>query len=135
MIETYYHEGKGYNPFLIREGWQVAQLNYVEKHGLEDIDQVEVHNETDEVFILLKGKAVLVEATLEQDDISFNCLRMTQGITYNIPAGIWHEIAMEQDAEIIIVERSDTHKQDCSYSQLTEHQKQVLYSKIKQQLS
>lgn len=135
MIERYYHDGNGYNPFLVRDGWQVAQLNYVEKHGLEDIDQIEVHNETDEVFILFKGKAVLVEAVLEQDTISFCCLRMTPGVTYNIPAGIWHEIAMEQDAEIIIVERSDTHKQDCSYKQLTKSHKQVLYSKIKHQLT
>ncbi len=29
MIEVYYHEKEGYNhPFFIREGWQVAQLNY-----------------------------------------------------------------------------------------------------------
>ena len=55
MIETYNYEGKGYHPFLIREGWQVAQLNYVEKHGLDDIDQIEVHNQSDEAFILFKG--------------------------------------------------------------------------------
>ena len=52
MIETYYHDKEGYNPFLIREGWQVAQLNHVAKHGLADIDQIEVHRATDEVFIL-----------------------------------------------------------------------------------
>lgn len=28
MIEVYYHEKEGYNPFFIREGWQIAQLNY-----------------------------------------------------------------------------------------------------------
>ena len=32
MIEAYYCKEKGYHPFLIRDGWQVAQLNYVEKH-------------------------------------------------------------------------------------------------------
>lgn len=135
MIETYYSNDKGYHPFLIREEWQVAQLNYVEKHGLEDIDQIEVHNRTDEVFILFKGKAILVEAQIEQEDIHFNCQKMKPGVTYNIPAGTWHEIAMERDAEIIIVERANTHKQDCSYSKLTESQKQILYSKIKDQLS
>ena len=135
MIETYNYEGKGYHPFLIREGWQVAQLNYVEKHGLDDIDQIEVHNQSDEAFILFKGKAVLVEVQIEQEDIHFNCQYMKPGVTYNIPAGTWHEIAMDRDAEIIIIERANTHKQECSYSKLTESQKQILSSKIKDQLS
>lgn len=135
MIETYYHAEEGYNPFLIREGWQVAQLNYVEKHGLDDIDQVEAHKDTDEVFILFKGNAVLVEAQMEAEGIRFDCLCMKPGVTYNVPAGAWHEIAMDRDAEIIIVERANTHKQDCSYIRLTDSQKQDLYSKIKEQLS
>lgn len=135
MIETYTFKDKGYHPFLIREGWQVAQLNYVEKHGLDDIDQIEVHNQSDEAFILFNGKAVLVEAQIEQEDIHFNCQYMKPGVTYNIPAGTWHEIAMNRDAKIIIVERANTHIQDCSYFKLTESQKQVLYSKIKDQLS
>lgn len=28
MIETYFHAGPGYKPFLIRDSWQEAQLNY-----------------------------------------------------------------------------------------------------------
>ena len=55
MIETYFHSGEGYNPFLVREGWQVAQLNYLPGHGFDEIEQIEVHRETDEVFILFKG--------------------------------------------------------------------------------
>ena len=40
MIESYFHKGEGYNPFLIREGWQVAQLNHVSGHGLDDIERM-----------------------------------------------------------------------------------------------
>lgn len=56
MIERYYHEAEGYNPFLIREGWQVAQLNYLPGHGLDDMVDVEVHRQTDEAFILLRER-------------------------------------------------------------------------------
>lgn len=107
----------------------------MEKHGLDDIDQVEAHKDTDEVFILFKGNAVLVEAQMEAEGIRFDCLCMKPGVTYNVSAGAWHEIAMDRDAEIIIVERANTHKQDCSYIRLTDSQKQDLYSKIKEQLS
>ena len=64
MIERYYHEGDGYDPFLIREGWQVAQLNYQVMNGFDSIDKVEAHRETDEVFVLVKGRAILIAANL-----------------------------------------------------------------------
>ena len=87
MIETYFHSGEGYNPFLVREGWQVAQLNYLPGHGFDEIEQIEVHRETDEVFILFKGDAILIEAKPQKDTISLYCERMKLGVTYNIPAG------------------------------------------------
>ncbi len=128
MIEKYYHEKEGYNPFLIREGWQVAQLNYLPKHGFDDIDNVEVHQSTDEVFILFKGKAVLIAADIQE--MQFECVNMKPGVTYNIPAGVWHNIAMDKDAEMIIVEKSYTHKHDCDYKLLNEEEKQRLYQDI-----
>lgn len=131
MIETYYHDQEGYNPFLIRDGWQVAQLNYVAKHGLDDIDMVEVHQATDEVFILFKGEAILIAAEPDQEKLHFECIKMKPGVTYNIPAGTWHNIAMDQDVELIIVEKSDTHKQDCAYLDLTLMQREHLYTSIR----
>ncbi|HIW65480.1 MAG TPA: hypothetical protein H9879_04505 [Candidatus Alistipes intestinipullorum] len=115
MIEKYWHDAEGYNPFLIRDGWQVAQLNYVPTHGLDDMVDVEVHRQTDEVFILFSGTAVLVAASVEGEEIDFECVRMTPGVTYNIPAGVWHNIGMSQDARMIIVERSGTHLEDCQH--------------------
>ena len=81
MIEKYWHDAEGYNPFLIRDGWQVAQLNYVPTHGLDDMVDVEVHRQTDEVFILFSGTAVLVAASVEGEEIDFECVRMTPGVT------------------------------------------------------
>lgn len=130
MIEKYYHEGEGYNPFLIREGWQVAQLNYLSKHGLDDIDDVEMHAVTDEVFILFEGTAVLIAGCWEDERICFELVRMTPGVTYNIPAGVWHNIAMAPDAKIIIIEKSDTHLDDCAHLPLTDGQRAELYAAI-----
>lgn len=134
MIESYIYEQKGFKPLLIREGWQVSQLNHIEKHGLEDIDQIERHHHTDEVFILHKGSAVLIEAELKDTDVYFNCVCMKQGVIYNIPAGVWHDIAMDTDAHIIIVEKSNTHISDCEYFPLSKKQRLALYSDIKHQI-
>ena len=130
MIERYFHEKEGYNPFLIEDNWQVAQLNYLPKHGLDDIDDVEVHVQTDEVFVLTKGTGVLIAADLTGDEIVFECVNMQQGVTNNIPAVVWHNIAMDKEASMIIVEKANTHLNDCKHQLLDEKTAQRLYAEI-----
>ena len=135
QIETYFHKGDGYNPFLITKQWQVAQLNFMPEIGFDAIDRVECHTKTDEVFILLKGSAILISASIEKKIIEFDLLRMNPGITYNVPAGIWHSIAMNREARVIIVENNNTHLNDVEYTQLTPVQKNELLVKIKAEIS
>jgi mannose-6-phosphate isomerase-like protein (cupin superfamily) len=127
-IEKYEHKGIGYNPVLIRNGWQVAVLNYLSGHGMNEIDQLEVHNKTDEVFILLKGTAVLIAGKPG----ALELINMEQGQIYNIPKGCWHNIAMEEDANLIIVEKDNTHKNDVSYLSLDAAQQRELENRIKE---
>lgn len=134
MIEKYYHNGKGYNPYLIRDGWQVAQLNYVEQHGLDDMNTLEVHNETDEVFILFEGVGVLVAADIHDNQVTYELVNMQKGVSYNIPAGKWHNIGMDKSAKMIIVEKSGTHLKDCTLLELNDVQKEELYRKVREVL-
>jgi len=134
MIETYEHRSEGYNPFLIREGWQVAQLNYMDAQDLEGITKIDMHLQTDEVFVLLKGTAVLIAASVSGDLLNFECVNMQQGITYNIPVNTWHNIAMSRDAAVIIVERNDTHLGDFVFRQLTLAEQDELREKIRNSL-
>ena len=117
-IETFKYNGSGYKPLLITTKWQIAKLNYLPGHGLEEIDKIEVHNQTDEVFILLKGTGILIAADIQNNDIKFDVINMVPGIIYNIPQGIFHNIAMKDDAELIIAEDANTHLYDCTYIKL-----------------
>lgn len=119
IIETYYHDGEGYNPFFIRDHWQVAQLNYLPELGMQAIKKMEMHVATDEIFILTKGTAILILGTKDSDEFNFELLKMKIGVTYNIPVNAWHGIAMNLDAEIIIVEKSNTHLEDVAYQNLS----------------
>lgn len=134
MIEKYIHTEQGYNPFLIRSGWQVAQLNYVPTHGLDDIDSIECHYATDEVFILFAGRAVLLSAEVDGNSIKFNVLNMECGVTYNVPRGLWHNIAMDIDAHIVIVENDNTHLNDVAYMELSTEQRNHAYRLIEEAL-
>lgn len=126
VIEAYKIEGNGYHPFLIREGWQVAQLNYMPEQDIDNIKKLDVHLLTDEVFILLKGEGVLIGAKIEGDNVVFETELLKPNITYNIPANAWHNIAMRKGCEIIIVEKSNTHISDFEFFQLNEAQQQEL---------
>lgn len=129
-IEVYTHKAEGYNPFVIRDGWQVAQLNYTAAQGLKAITQMEVHSRTDEVFILMKGTAILILGEPREGGFVFVCTPMIGGITYNIPANTWHNIAMDEIAQVIIVEKSDTHLNDVNYKTLSEEEQRCLDGEI-----
>ncbi|HZK65799.1 MAG TPA: hypothetical protein VFC34_16775 [Puia sp.] len=130
IIEIFVHKGEGYNPFFIRDHWQVAQLNHIVAQDLWQIEKMDMHRETDEIFILTKGTAVLIAGEAEKEGFLFQCIGMQVGITYNIPANAWHNIAMDKEAEIIIVEKSNTHLDDFVYQLLTDKEKQELNVRI-----
>ena len=130
MIETYKIKESGYHPFLIREGWQIAQLNFVEEQRINNINKVEVHHHTDEVFVLLKGEAILILAEIKEKIPVFEVLLMEPFVTYNVLKGSWHNIAMEEKSEVLIVEKSNTHLNDVSYMELSPDKITELRKKI-----
>lgn len=132
LIESYRANESGYHPFLIRDGWQVAQLNYIEEQDIDQIHKLDVHHLTDEVFVLLKGTAVLITADLKDSEPEFEVILMKPGITYNIPMETWHNIAMTPGCEVLIVERSNTHVSDFDFYQLNEDQEKMMKSMVRQ---
>ncbi len=130
MIEEYTHNNAGYNPFLIRDNWQVAKLNYLPELGMGELQKIEVHYKTDEVFILLKGTAALIAVEKKGNELSFDIVKMKGCIVYNIPKGMWHSIAMKEDAEVIIVEDANTHLRNYELYEMSEDQKETLKAAI-----
>ncbi|WP_316838202.1 hypothetical protein [Pedobacter nutrimenti] len=130
IIETYHHKGGGYNPFFIKDNWQVAQLNYMPELGFRSIEKLEKHMETDEIFILTKGIALLIIGLETATELQFQLTKMEPGVTYNVPVNAWHNIAMSTDAEVIIVEKSNTHLGDFIYRHLDKTEQENLVKKI-----
>ena len=135
MLESYHIKEEGYHPFLIREGWQVAQLNYIEEQHIDNIYRIDAHHKTDEVFVLLKGVSVLILAEIKDDEPFFKVELMKSKITYNIPKNTWHNIAMEKGSEVLIVERSNTHLNDFSYLDLAPDKINELKTMVKEVLN
>lgn len=130
LIETYEHYAEGYNPSLISGGWQVAFLNYADAEALESIEKLDIHHETDEAFVLLAGNAVLIAASIEDDEIKYDLVDMQPRIIYNIPKETWHKIAMSKGSQVLIVEQANTHLGDFEFYDLSEEQRADLQKNV-----
>lgn len=105
----------GYAPFLIGDKWQVAFLNYAPEEALESIVKLDVHHYTDEVFVLLDGRAALIGAQVDDGGVAYEAVDMRPLCAYNIRRGVWHKIAMQPGSRVLIVENCNTHLGDFEF--------------------
>ena len=108
-IEIYDWDEEGYKPLVFSQSWQVALLNWEPLFDRSNLTEIERHNHTDEVFVLLRGRAVLVT---KSDDGPLQAVEMAPGKVYNVPCGAWHNLVATRDASFLIVENRDTHLYD-----------------------
>ena len=102
LIEVTSHDGEGFMVVNKFQGWKVGILNYNERFS--KFTEMERHLLTDEVFILIQGSAKLYTETQE--------IEMEFSKSYNVPMGVWHHIVVSKDAKVIVIENSDTSKEN-----------------------
>jgi hypothetical protein len=125
--EIFAYEGSGYQKLLAYNEWRVAVLNYTSELKLENLQYVECHLYTDEVFILLEGEASLIFARLEKDQITdFEVVKLEKNKVYNVKAGTYHTHILSHDCRLLIVEQEDTHFNNSPRYYLNENEKQRL---------
>lgn len=106
------HDGTEYRRLVNNARWTLASLNWAPRFDEKNLIEMERHNLTDEVFVLLKGKATLLVG--EQA-----CrVEMVPLKYYNIRAGIWHHIIVSEDARVLVAENADTSKDNTEYLSL-----------------
>ena len=81
--EVYAYADEGFKALVNFGGWRVAVINYAERFDEANFERLERHLETDEVFILLDGRATLI--------VGAECERipMEKGKIYNIKKLGW----------------------------------------------
>lgn len=106
-LEELFYEGSGYQPLVMTEDWQVAQLNYAKEQEAEALRLLDRHDFTDETFTLMEGRALLI--TYDADKKKAELTPLRKGCTYNVPIRVWHNIAMEKGSQVMITESRDAH--------------------------
>lgn len=98
MIKVGVHKDAGFKVMIESGEWKVGMLHYNERFSR--LGEMERHLLTDEVFVLVSGKATLYTES--------EAVEMEQGSVYTVPAAVWHHIVVSEDATVIVVENRNT---------------------------
>jgi ureidoglycolate hydrolase len=126
LMEVKEFTGIGYSPVVDYGQWRVAVLNFIDEIILERLNTLERHNETDEVFVLLKGKVFLFLGEGNDRAEKIHVTEMQPCKIYNIKKSVWHGCTMSEDASILIIENKNTDKSNTSFYTLSEEQKETI---------
>jgi mannose-6-phosphate isomerase-like protein (cupin superfamily) len=121
-VELLKWEGLGFRPLVESGDWLVALMNWESRFDLTGIGDVERHNETDEVFVLVHGRSLLYIA----GDEGIQAFDMQPNLVYNVTKGTWHSVIGTKDTTWLIVESRGTTSVNTNHRQLTEAELAVL---------
>ena len=130
ILEEYNHTKAGFAPLLLSDKWQVAQINHHPDQEIDAITSIDIHFETDEVFVLLEGHAVLILSKQVKGNLSFETIYMKPNVIYNIPKLTWHNIALDKNAKVLIVEDKYSHLYKYKIEKLSSRQKSTLRQQL-----
>ncbi|MBU3144251.1 hypothetical protein KPL50_11960 [Clostridium sp. CF012] len=108
LLEIVEYVGDGYMPVIDYENWRVAILKYCDELLPENITKMQKHNETDEVFVILRGKFILYIG--EGGDVIENIYakELEPLKIYNVKKATWHTHSLSEDAVVLIIENQNT---------------------------
>ena len=126
LLEIITFEDEGYKPLIDFNCWRVAFLRFIDELLPENIVRAEKHLKTDEVFVLLAGKAVLIIGSGENKITEMTPHVMEPSKLYNVKQSTWHNVVLSPDATILLVENRDTNSENSAYCDLTDEQREFI---------
>jgi mannose-6-phosphate isomerase-like protein (cupin superfamily) len=109
MMEEIEISGTGFNPLKDYGAWRVAQLSYDEEvNALQSLQSLGRHFETQEVFTLLSGGAVMITAGTGAAPDDFEATELSPGKLYVVQEGQWHAAVLTPESRLLIIENRNT---------------------------
>lgn len=84
--------------------FKCAFITYSPQYAYGKVTKLKRHRESDEVFTLISGNATLLTGNV--DCTEYDVRELQKGISYCVPAGTWHYLAVSDDALLFVVENS-----------------------------
>ena len=112
LVETGSCFEQMFKPVIVTGEWRVAVLRQCDKVYPHCIQEVERHNETDEVFILTMGKADLIIVEEKDGQAIPHVIPMGLNVAYNVKQSVWHHAVLSEDAHIFLFEKGGYHERE-----------------------
>ena len=131
--DVFEYEGKVFSVYMtIKNGSYVLKLK--PNNDIEKIQYLEVHHATDEQFILVQRKAVLLTASRENDAFKIDVIPMEPNKVYNVLQGTWFNTITQKDTKLIYVQDAGTTTENSEYCDMTEVELSMVREKAKKAL-
>ncbi|MCR1808794.1 hypothetical protein [Haploplasma modicum] len=135
LIEIYEYNNSGYAKLMSYKEWRVAMLNFANELKIENIDYVEAHNMTDEVFVLLSGSCQMILMDFQDEQLKkIEIVNLEPNKIYNIPKNIHHSHVLSPNTKLLIIEQEDTSDHNSNRIYLTSEIKYEMQKKWREMI-
>jgi len=108
------HDGEGYRAMMDSDGWRIAFSNDAPHARRENVTQVARHMKTEEVFVLLSGRATLYISAQEVPE-KFEAIELEPYQAYVVPRATWHSMTTYEGTRLFITENAGTGRENTEY--------------------
>jgi len=131
LLEIHTHQAPAFLPLVEFGTWKVAVLNYIDHLLPQNLTNMQRHDETDEVFVLLHGRCILFVAEGKTKAGKIHATDMAPQTIYNVKRGTWHNHTLSKDASVLVVENRETTDKNSPFCPLTPEQTSAIVAETK----
>ena len=92
----------GFDTAFHTDNFKCAFITPAAQYAFGHVTQMKRHNDSDEVFVLLTGGAVLL--TKDDNSVGLITTRLLPKVAYNVTCGTWHYLAVTEEAVVFVAE-------------------------------
>ncbi|MCJ7690522.1 MAG: hypothetical protein MUO60_14550 [Clostridiaceae bacterium] len=109
MLHEIEIKGRGFNALKDFQSWRIAVLGYESNiNSIEGINMLGKHFETDEVFVLIKGKAYMITSGYNDIPSDTKIIELKNEHMYVVKENQWHAALLEPGSKLLIIENQNT---------------------------
>ena len=121
--EIFENNAEGIKQVYRNNEWSVSIKNWKPDNDIDGVEKLEIHHTTDEQFILVAGKALLI--TADEADGAFTNIELTPmeiGKVAHVGMGQWFYSITQKDSKIVYIQRSDCSMENSEIKYMTPEQ-------------
>lgn len=110
MVITKRTSMEGFEPIFHTPNFKCAFITLSPQYAFGKVNEMKRHNDSDEVFVLLSGSAVLL--TREEGSNEYAKTPLEYQTAYNVQKGTWHYLAISEEALVFVAESGAMKKEN-----------------------